>query len=427
MSLFDYFLNRKSLNNPSVPLTSKNVVAGLFGPTLGDFNVTEAGAMQLSSVYACVRVIAESVASLPLQIYREYPDGTKEKAKDLPAYQLIHTKPNPLQNAFEFWDTVVSLLLLRGNAFVFILKNESNSPTGLFILENQYIKVNFENGVKWYTYKENWTIADSEMLHFKGLSFDGLIGKSVIEYARNAIYHGLSIEEAGTKFFSQGSMPAGSLSVPGTLDDASTQRLRDSWNAVYQGSANSHKVAILEEGVAFTPIQINNRDAEYIANRKYSKTDIAGMFRVPPHLIGDLDRATFSNIEHQSLEFVRNTLTPWAKRIEQEISSKLMPALRSENEEYCAEFLFDSILRADTQTRYAVYAIALNNRIMNVNEVRAKENLNPVPGGDIFLTPLNMTSNPGGSGPTTGPKDPPVDPVDPQDPTDPPADPAPTA
>lgn len=227
------------------------------------------------------------------------------------------------------------------------------------------------------------------MLHIPGLGFDGLVGYSPIAMAKNAIGMGIACEEYGARFFANGAAPGGVLEHPGTVKDP--QKIRDSWNSVYRGTGNAHKVAVLEEGMKYTPIGISPEQAQFLETRKFQINEIARIFRVPPHMVGDLEKSSFSNIEQQSLEFVKYTLEPWVIRWEQSI----MRALLTEDEKktYFAKFNLEGLLRGDYQSRMNGYAIARQNGWMSANDIRELENLDRISaedGGDLYLINGNM-------------------------------------
>lgn len=286
--------------------------------------VNERTAMQTTAVYACVRILAETIASLPLHTYINTDTG-KEKARDHPLYSLLASSPNPEMTSFVFRETLMGHLLLWGNSYSQIIRNGHGKVVALYPLLPDKMKVErSENGEIYYIYNsegKDYLLRNTEVLHIPGLGFDGLIGYSPIAMAKNAIGMALATEEYGAKFFANGANPGGVLEHPGVVKDP--HRIRDSWNQVYQGTSNAHRVAVLEEGMKFSPIGIPPEQAQFLETRKYQTEEICRIFRVPPHLVGDLERATFSNIEHQSISFVVHTIRPWLVRIEQSINKAL--------------------------------------------------------------------------------------------------------
>ena len=314
--------------------TSGSAYAFYMGGTTSGKTVTERSAMQMTAVYSCVRILSEAVAGLPLHMYRYTSDGGKEKAIDHPLYHILHDEPNPEMSSFVFRETLMTHLLLWGNAYAQIIRNGRGEILSLYPLMPSKMTVDRDkNGKLYYSYQhsaeeantlKNTTVRlnPSDVLHIPGLGFDGLVGYSPIAMAKNAIGMAIACEEYGAKFFSNGASPGGVLEHPGTIKDP--QRVRESWNAAYQGSANSHRVAVLEEGMKFQPIGIAPNEAQFLETRKFQINEIARIFRVPPHMVGDLEKSSFSNIEQQSLEFVKYTLDPWVIRWEQSIMRSLL-------------------------------------------------------------------------------------------------------
>lgn len=372
-----------------------------FGGTTSGKRVNEMSAMQMTAVYSCVRILAEAVAGLPLHLYRYTDSGSKEKAIEHPLYRLLHDEPNPEMTSFIFRETLMTHLLLWGNAYAQIVRNGKGEVLGLYPLMPNKMSVDRDtDGKLWYTYTRSTDEAPTmkgstvklhpyDVLHIPGLGFDGLVGYSPIAMAKNAIGMGIACEEYGARFFANGAAPGGVLEHPGTVKDP--QKIRDSWNSVYRGTGNAHKVAVLEEGMKYTPIGISPEQAQFLETRKFQINEIARIFRVPPHMVGDLEKSSFSNIEQQSLEFVKYTLEPWVIRWEQSI----MRALLTEDEKktYFAKFNLEGLLRGDYQSRMNGYAIARQNGWMSANDIRRLENLDQIPkedGGDLYLINGNM-------------------------------------
>ena len=379
----------------------------LGGTSSGKY-VTERSAMQMTAVYCCVRILSEAVASLPLQFYRYTDDGGKEKAVDHPLYFLLHDEPNPEMTSFIFRETLMTHLLLWGNAYSQIIRNGKGEVVALYPLMPDRMKVDRdEHGRLYYEY----TVYDADdvdgrkgtnkvgrtvrlqphdVLHIPGLGFDGLVGYSPIAMAKNAIGLAIATEEYGSKFFANGAAPSGVLEHPGTIKDPS--KVRESWQATFGGSGNANKIAVLEEGMKYTPISISPEQAQFLETRKFQIDEIARIFRVPPHLIGDLEKSSFNNIEQQSLEFVKYTLDPWVSRWEQAMVRALLTP--DEKKKYFFKFNVDGLLRGDYQSRMNGYATARQNGWMSANDIRELENLDRIPaeqGGDLYLINGNMT------------------------------------
>ena len=385
----------------------KNVSVGsayrfFFGGSTAGKNVTERSSMQMTAVYSCVRVLAEAVAGLPLHLYKYTDSGGKDKALEHPLYFLLHDEPNPEMTSFVFRETLMTHLLLWGNAYAQLIRNGRGEVVGIYPLMPNRISVNRDDsGNIYYKYlrsmedaplnKNNEVILlPSEVLHIPGLGFDGLVGYSPIAMAKNAIGMAIACEEYGAKFFANGAAPGGVLEHPGTIKDP--QKVKDSWNAAYQGSTNSHRVAVLEEGMKYQQIGIPPEQAQFLETRKFQINEIARIFRVPPHMLADLEKSSFSNIEQQSLEFVKYTLDPWVVRWEQNMYRSLLMA--SEKPTVLIKFNVDGLLRGDYVSRMNGYATARQNGWMSANDIRELENLDRIPaelGGDLYLINGAMT------------------------------------
>ena len=365
-------------------------------------NVNERSAMQMTAVYSCVRILSEAVASLPLHVYKYNGDGGKEKAVKHPLYFLLHDEPNPEMTSFVFRETLMTHLLLWGNAYAQIIRNGKGEIVALYpLMPNRMIVDRDEKGQLYYQYNTskddaptmNGTMVNlkpSDVLHIPGLGFDGLVGYSPIAMAKNAIGMAIACEEYGAKFFANGATPGGILEHPGTVKDP--KRVRESWTSAFGGSSNANKVAVLEEGMKYTPISISPEQAQFLETRKFQINEIARIFRVPPHMVGDLEKSSFSNIEQQSLEFVKYTLDPWVARWEQAIVRSLFST--DEKTQYFVKFNVDGLLRGDYQSRMNGYAIGRQNGWMSANDIRELENLDRIPeeeGGDLYLINGNMT------------------------------------
>ena len=364
-------------------------------------NVNERSAMQMTAVYSCVRILAEAVAGLPLHLYRYKEDGGKERAIDNNLYHLLHDEPNKEMSSFIFRETLMTHLLLWGNAYAQIIRNGKGEIVALYPLMPNKMQVDRdENGELYYIYTRSSDEAKTmdgvtvyltprDVLHIPGLGFDGLVGYSPIAMAKNAIGLAIATEEYGAKFFANGAAPSGVLEHPGTIKDPS--RLRENWNSTFGGSTNSGKVAVLEEGMKYTPISISPEQAQFLETRKFQIDEIARIFRVPPHMVGDLEKSSFSNIEQQSLEFVKYTLDPWVIRWEQSLSRALLN--EDEKRKYFFKFNLEGLLRGDYESRMSGYATARQNGWMSAYDIRELENMDKISaedGGDLYLINGNM-------------------------------------
>lgn len=374
----------------------------LFGRTTSGKNVNEMTALQTTAVYACVRILAEAIASLPIHVYKHTDEG-KEQDVNHQLYYLLHDEPNPDMTSFVFRETLMSHLLIWGNAYAQIIRDGRGQVLALYPLLPDRMNVKRDDkGELYYVYqrseednpnfkdKGNIILKKSEVLHVPGLGFDGLIGYSPIAMAKNAVGMTLATEEYGASFFANGANPGGVLEHPGILKDPS--KVRESWNQVYQGTNNSHKVAVLEEGMSYKTIGIPPNEAQFLETRKFQINEIARLYRIPPHMVGDLEKSSFSNIEQQSLEFVKYTLDPWVVRFEQAFQKALL--LPDEKKTYFIKFNVDGLLRGDYQSRMNGYAIGRQNGWLSTNDIRRLEDMNPLSkeeGGDLYLVNGNMT------------------------------------
>ena len=381
--------------------TSGSAYTFLMGGSTAGKNVNEHSAMQMTAVYACVRILSEAIAGLPLHMYRYKDEGGKEKALDHSLYQLLHDEPNPEMTSFVFRETLMTHLLLWGNAYAQIIRNGKGEVIALYPLMPNRMSVNRDkNGMLYYQYQKSnddaptmegssVILSPSEVLHVPGLGFDGLVGYSPIAMAKNAIGLSIAAEEYGAKFYANGAAPSGVLEHPGVLKDPA--KVRDSWNAAFGGSSNSHKVAVLEEGLKYTPISISPNEAQFLETRKFQIDEIARIFRVPPHMVGDLEKSSFSNIENMSREFVTYTLSPWMSRWEQSLSRALLSP--DEKKAYFFKFNVDGLLRGDYAARMQGYSVGIQNGFMCPNDVRELEDLDLIPdelGGNKFMVNGNM-------------------------------------
>lgn len=357
--------------------------------------ITEESAMRAAAVYACVRVISETVASLPLHVYQRKDERSKVRAYSHPLYRLLHDRPNSWQTSFEFREMLQSHLCLRGRAFAYINRDTDGNVRELIPLHPDHVTVEqlpdyslVYRVDRSHLRREPVVLGQSQILHLRGLSSDGVDGRSVIGDAREALGLALATQEYGARFFRNDATPGVVLVHPTRLSPEAQKRLEISWNEAHAGSGSARRTAVLEEGMKIERLSMTAEDAQFLETRKFSRSEIAGLFRVPPHMIGDLEKATFSNIEHQAIDFVVHCIRPWLVRWEQALSRDLFlaPVL------YFAEFNVDGLLRGDIRSRYEAYAIGRQWGWLSRNDIREKENMNPIEGGDDYLTPLNMAS-----------------------------------
>lgn len=374
----------------------------LFGPSTSGKLVNEFTAMQTTAVYACVRILAETLAALPLQMYCYTATG-KERVYNHPLYHLLHDEPNPEMTSFIFRETLMSHLLIWGNAYAQIIRDRLGRVQGLYPLRPDKISVCRDSqGKIFYLYTKTGdenpnikpygqvALQKEEVLHIPGLGFDGLVGYSPIAMARNAVGMTMACEEYGASFFANGASPSGVLEHPGVLKDPA--KVRDSWNAVYRGTGNAHKVAVLEEGMKYQQIGIPPEEAQFLETRKFQLDEIARLYRIPPHMIGDLEKSSFNNIEQQSMEFVKYTLDPWVIRWEQAMQKALF--LPEEKKQYFLKFNVNGLMRGDYESRMTGYSIGRQNGWLSANDIREMEDMNPVSdeeGGNLYLVNGSMT------------------------------------
>ena len=365
-----------------------------FGAAASGKNVTEETAIQISTVYACVRVLAETIASLPLNVYESDGKGGSRIAENHPLEYLLHDAPNEEMTSFIWREQMMTQILLRGNSYSQIVRNGKTAIMSIYPLLSSNMTVDRDDsGALTYKYQmaddNTITLSPAEVLHIPGMGFDGIMGYSPIALMKTTLGLTLAAEEYGSKVFGNGATPAGVLTHPNRLKDP--EKLRNAWNAAYGGSANAGKIAILEEGMKFERISMPNSEAQFLETRKFQVSEICRIYRVPPHMVGDLEHATFSNIEHQSISFAVHTIRPWLVRIEQSMNKALFS--KNERGKYFVKFNMDGLMRGDYKSRMEGYAIARQNGWMSADDIRGLENLNPIgaaKGGEEYLVNGNM-------------------------------------
>ena len=398
------FINWLGFNNPrdapKMPDVRNDVrdsgTLFVFGRANSGEQVDEKSAMQIATVYACVRLLAESVAQLPLHLYKvTEPDG-QEKANDHPLYKILYREPNPEMTSFSYWEAVMTHLLLWGNSYSQIVRDGKNTVLGLYPLLPENVEIDrTDKGELYYIYhaytnevpgetNKDIIFRRDEVLHIPGLSFNGLVGFSPIAMMKNSLGTTMAVEKYGSAFFKNGAQPAGVLQHPNLLKDP--EKVRRQWNEAYGGAGNAHRVAVLEEGMTYKPISLPPEDSQFLSTREFGVEEICRIFRVPPHMVQDLKRATFSNIEHQSIDFVVHTLDPWLVRIEKAIVKDLL--VEDEKDQFFPKFNVDGLLRGDYKSRMDGYSIGISTGIISPNEARRKENMPPLTekeGGDFHI------------------------------------------
>lgn len=376
-----------------------------FLPWLGQTNagevITERNALQMTAVYACVRIIAEAMAGLPLHVYKYGDDGSKEKDYKHPLYHLLHDEPNPEMTSFIWRETAMTHMLLWGNSYSQIIRDRAGRVIGLYPLMPDRMKVDRDDdGKLYYEYTmrsddgakgETGTIRmqPKDVLHVPALGFDGLVGYSPIAMAKNAIGLSMAAEKYGAKFFAEGGTPKGILTMPNLVKNY--DKIRETWREGMYNTRAGGNVAILEKGAEYKPVSISPSDAQFLETRKFQIDEIARIFRIPPHMIGDLEKSSFSNIENMSREFVVYTLNPWLVRWEQAMNRALLN--EKEKQDMFVKFNIDGLLRGSYKERMEGYAIARQNGWMSTNDIRELENMDLVPdelGGNLYLVNGNM-------------------------------------
>lgn len=360
-------------------------------------------AMRLAAVFACVRVRSESLAASPFIIFKRLPNGGKERAPNHPLYRLLHSRPNIWQTSLEFFEMMQAHLDLRGNAFARILEGPSGPVDQLVPLHPDLVQVyRLPNGRLKYQVRSRWQAevdyyTQEEILHVRGLSSDGLVGLSPIAVQRETIGTGLGLQDYGGRFFANDSKPSFVLEHPGKFkNDEDRQKFRESMQKS-QTQENRHKMMVLESGMKATALGVSNKDSQFLEARQATSIDICGMYRVPPHKVGLLDRATHSNIEHQGIEFVSDCMRPaairWEHRINSDLITPVSDALES-GDEYFGEFLLDGLIRGPMAERYKAYSIGRLGGWLCPDDICASESMNPLPegkGGQDYLRPVNCS------------------------------------
>jgi HK97 family phage portal protein len=354
------------------------------GPPAAGENVSESNAMTLSTVFACVRIISETVASLPLHVYKRDENGSKSKAVKHPLYYVLHDEASDEMTSMSFWESILGHALTWGNGYAEIVRDGRGVIVEFKLLDpSSTYPTKTLQGDKLVYYAvtpegKAVTLPPEKVLHIHGLSFDGLKGYSPIQMMRESLSATMATEKYGARFFANGGKPSGVLEMDATLkDENAANRLRDQWRGLYNAE-NQHQVAVLENGLKYKPISLPPEDAQFLETRKWQKEEIAQMFSVPMHMLQNLERATFSNIEHQAIMFVVHTIRPWLVRIEQEIRRKCFK--KGERGVYYAEFLVDGLLRGDSKSRAESLEIQRRNGVINANDWREVENMNPIEG-----------------------------------------------
>ena len=372
-------------------LRISDYIDALVGPKAKSGVVVNArNTISLSAVWRAINLIAESIASMPFEVTKETLSGSTRVDKNHPVHNLINSEPNELYTSFDFRHTLMIHVLLYGNAYAYIKRNDGNANVKrLTILDPTQVDVFYHENTLLYKYALNGeTYGYDEIIHIKNTSLNGFAGLNSLDVHTENFGLGLASRDFGSNLYKNGAFPSGVMEGDKPLSDSAYNRLKGSFAAAYAGLQNVGKVPILEEGFKFKPISMSPKDALLIESQKFSIEDVSRIFGVPMHLLSALDRATFNNIEQLSLEFAKYTIRPWAKRIEQEFNRKIFK--ESEKNRTKTRFNMDAFLRGDTESRAKFYKEAIGNGWMSINEVRSREKLNAVDGGNIHFIPLNM-------------------------------------
>lgn len=354
-------------------------------------------ALNYSAKWNSTAILAQTLASLPLIIYKRTGETSKKRFPKHPLYDILHNQPNSEMNSFIWRETAMVHLVTWGNHYSWIeFEGQGWNIKGLWPLEPSRTRMKrSDNGRIVYQYRkpngEEIIYPDWKIFHVPGMGFNGRSGYNIINKSRQSLGLGLATEEYGSRWFGTGSHPGGILEHPGRLSDNAQDNLKKNWKAVHGGLTGAHDLGVLEEGMKYHEISTKPEEAQALETRKFQVTEEARWSGLPPHKLKDLERATFSNIEEQQIEFVMDSMRLWVTRWEQCINMQLLRA--DERETIFSEFLMEGLLRGDIEKRYNAYAVSRQNGWMNADEIRSRENLNPIKGGSgkIYWMPLNMT------------------------------------
>lgn len=377
-----------SLSNPAEWLV--NLFGG--GPSLTGRNVSPESAMRTSAVYGCVSLIAQTIASLPLKVFRTMPNGESVEQPDNPVYYLLHSEPNATMTSTVFRELMVANVLLGGNAYAAIGRTNGNRPFDLIPLLYQSVEAYRKDARLKYKVRLSDGSAEiidqSDMIHVPGLGFDGLSGLSVISHAaKESVGLALAAEEHGARVFSNGASLKVVATHPRNLSEPAQKRLKAQFDEQYSGLSNVARTLVLEEGMSVSNVSMSQQDAQYLETRQFQVEDIARFFRVPPHLIGHTSKQTSwgTGVEQMLLGFLTFTIVPWLVRFEQELNRKLFP-----RSPFYVQFKTQGLMRGDSTARSAYYASGHQNGWLSINEIRKMEDMPPIPGGDRHFVQVNL-------------------------------------
>mgnify|MGYP001373134865 CR=1 FL=1 len=393
-NMINFLLPQRAATNQTLGHPAAGVIGWLDSNTnTSGVSVTPETALNFSAVWCAVRVISETLATLPCILYRRTSDDGRERADDDPRYDLVRDMPHPLMSAVSFFEAMTASMVLRGNCYAKIVRaqNRSIGRLELQLPDNVNPPVLTGEDTVTYTILDPHEVVDGEdMLHIAGLGGDGINGWSVVKYGSQSIGTGMAGDGYSASQMGNGAKPSGVLKFPTRLDDNARHKFRTEWNEEHQGSKNAGNIAILHGGMEFLPISMTNEDAQFLESRQFSVREIARWFRLPPHMLADLqDSSVRANIEQQAMEFITYSMAPWLTRWQQALNRKLLTQQERDDGMYF-EFLLDALLRGDATARFAAYAQGRQWGWMSVNDIRRRENMNLIDGGDVYLQPSNM-------------------------------------
>jgi HK97 family phage portal protein len=382
-----------SFGHPSEP-SEELLRLFAYGESTSGVAVTETTALGCAPYWSCTRVIAEDVASLPLPVYRKLIPRGKVRAPEHPLYRLLHDEPNPEMQAMDFREAVTSHAVTWGNGYAEIERTNAGTIKALWPLRPDRMRLERRDGQLYYLYTVGgvtYALLPRQVLHIHGLGFDGVVGYSVARVGANSIGIGMALDEYAGRLFSNGAAPRGVIEQPDNgkkLGDESIKRLRTNWDETYGGLSNVHRVAVLEEGLTYKAVGLPPNDTQMLESRQYQAVEVCRWFRMQPHKIGILDRATWANIEQQNIEHGTDTIRPWCVRWEQAVTARLLT--EAERRDYVAEHLIDAIMRGDAKSRGEAHSLGIQSGYLCPNDVAEMENRNPIEGGDQYFIPLNL-------------------------------------
>lgn len=379
----------ESLGHPAAGVIGwKDTAANVSG-----VSVDAGTAMTFAAVWCAVRVISETLATLPCILYRRTSDDGRERADDDPRYDLVRSQPHPLMSSVTFFETQTAAMVLRGNCYAKIVRQVGGAIDRLEIRLPDHVNtptVEGDDKLMYTCHDPYEEIPGDDMLHIAGLGGDGINGWSVIRYAQQSLGSALAGDQYSASQMGNGATPKGILKFPTRLVKEHREQFRREWEEQHKGSANANRIAILHGGMEYSPISMTNEDAQFLESRQFSIREVARWFRLPPHMLADLaDSSVRANIEQQAMEFVTYSMAPWLVRWQQALNRKLLTEEERADGMYF-EFLLDALLRGDLPTRYAAYATARQWGWMSVNDILRRENMNAIDGGDVYLQPSNM-------------------------------------